>query len=85
MSGLSEISQWIEDEIDLEQFDNAGEAYQFISDIFISDNRNDLDSILLDQKSELLEILREKIEDIPISEPLSIEDQITQGLEALFG
>lgn len=82
MSGLSEIIQWTDNEIDLELFDNTPDAFDAINAIFVGDNRSDLDSILLDQKSDYLAFLRSRIEEIPEE---TIEEQIETAMRALFG
>lgn len=80
MSGLPEIIQWVQNEIDLEQFNDVESAFQFINDIFINDNRNDLESILLDDQPAFEKFLEGRI-----SQPEEPEDPITTGMRDLFG
>ncbi len=61
MSGLEEIQQWVEANIDLSKFDNVDDAYNRINDPKREDWRNDLDDILLDDKSRFLDWLESKI------------------------
>ena len=79
MSGLAEIIEWTDSEIDLGLFDNTSDAFQAISDQFEADGRLPLDEILLDQKSSYLAFLRMRIEEIPETDP------IEEGMRALFG
>ena len=91
MSGLPEIIQWVRREIDLQLFNTTSQAYEAISAQFVSDGRNDLDNILLDQKESFLAFLRSKIEGIKTTlEPdtpqqFDILETVTQGMIALFG
>ena len=61
MSGLEEIQQWVEANIDLSKFDNVDDAYNRINDPKRQDWRNDLDDILQDDKSRFLDWLESKI------------------------
>ena len=73
MSGLNEIIQWVKDNkssLNLSQFDNVDEAYNRINDPKKEDWRNDLDDILLDQKSKFLDFL-----DTQISQPQELEPE----------
>ncbi len=81
MSGLNEIIQWTDAEIDLELFDNAEDAFQAISDQFENDGRLPLDSILQEDKTQYLNFLRRQIEGF--GEPS--EDPIETGMRFLFG
>ena len=60
MSGLNEIIQWTDDEINIEQGENPQEAFEFIDSEFIKDNRLPLADILGDQISEYLEYLQDR-------------------------
>lgn len=78
MSGLSEIEEWTNENFDVTIFDNAEEAYQALSDIFEADNRNSLDNILLEDKSEFMDFLEMKFE----AEEF---EPIEAGMVSLFG
>ena len=67
MSGLAEISQWVRDNIDLKKFDNVEDAYKELN--ITEDWRNDLDDILLDQKSKFLDFLETQISPKQIEPP----------------
>ena len=57
MSGLPEIEQWVEDNIQFDRFGTPEEAFDFIDEQFSASNRLPLDDILQEQKGEFMEFL----------------------------
>ena len=92
MSGLNEIIQWVEDNIDIDPSQNSEENFQDINKEFEKDGRSDLSDILGDEKPKFLEFIEEQTKqsraDIEIreSEGLleSVSDFIRDGLFPIF-
>ena len=60
MSGLNEIIQWTEDNINFEEGEDSQKAFDFISSEFERDNRLSLADILQDDTGKYLEFLEEQ-------------------------
>ena len=87
MSGLNEIIQWVEDNMDIDANQNAEENFNDINKEFAKDNRSDLSDILGDEKPKFLEFIEDETkqspEDIQIRE---LEEQagfLEREIEAL--
>jgi hypothetical protein len=78
MSGLAEIKQWVEKEIDLTDFTNIDDAYEHLNDSDNFDWRNDLDDILLDEKQKFLDWLKTQISEPEPEEPEEIDSQLKE-------
>ena len=85
MSGLNEIIQWTEDNIDFERGENPQNAFEFIDAEFRKDNRLPLADILGDQLPDYLKFLEESTdtsrEDIKFTR---LEERI-ESLQAEIG
>ncbi len=57
MSGLNEIIQWVEENIELDPNQSSEENFKDINKIFSENGRSDLSDILGDQKSKFLEFI----------------------------
>ena len=57
MSGLNEIIQWVEENIELDPNQSSEENFKDINKIFSEDGRSDLSDILGDQKAKFLEFI----------------------------
>ena len=60
MSGLNEIIQWTEDNIDFERGEDPTRAFEFIDTIFERDNRLPLADILGSDIGDYLQFIEEK-------------------------
>ena len=88
MSGLNEIIQWTEDNIDLKPNKSSETNFNIINKRFDKDNRSDLSDILGDDKGKYLEWIEQQIgqsrADIEISESRGLLAQVSNFLRGLF-
>ena len=61
MSGLNEIIQWVEDNIDLDPSQSSEQNFNDINKEFAKDGRSDLSDILGDEKPKFLEFIEDEI------------------------
>ena len=89
MSGLNEIIQWVEDNVDIDQTQNSEENFNDINKMFTQDNRSDLSDILGDEKAKFLEFIEDETkqspEDFQISELDTRFAQLEQEIRNLTG
>ena len=89
MSGLNEIIQWVEDNIDLDPSQSSEQNFQDINKEFAKDGRSDLSDILGDEKPKFLEFIEDETkqspEDFEISELDFRFAQLEQELRDLTG
>ena len=87
MSGLNEIIQWTEANIDFEKGEDVTKAFDFISREFEQDNRLPLADILGEDISKYLEFLEDstftRAEDIELSNLQERFDFLTGEIERL--
>ena len=84
MSGLNEIIQWVEDNIDLDLSQNSEENFEDINKEFAKDGRSDLSDILGDEKGKFLEYLELQQPSEPEIEAKGLLDQVSNFLRGLF-
>ncbi len=88
MSGLNEIIQWSEANIELDSSQSSEENFNDINQIFEADGRSDLSDILGDEKGKFLEWIEERTkqlpEDIQIKESEGLLSQVSNFLRGLF-
>lgn len=89
MSGEPEIEQWFLDNEDLWDFSVPVESlYNQVNQNFVDNNRNDLDNVLLDQRSQFIRFLQSRIDaqiEPEFDPQVEFSPQITAALEFLFG
>ncbi len=89
MSGLNEIIQWVEDNVDLDSSQSSEQNFNDINKMFAQDNRSDLSDILGDEKSKFLEFIEDETkqspEDFQISELDFTFAQLEQEIRNLTG
>ncbi len=84
MSGLNEIIQWVEDNVDIDQTQDSETNFNDINKIFETDNRSDLSDILGDEKGKFLEYLETGQESEPEIEARGLLDQVSKFFRGLF-
>ena len=84
MSGLNEIIQWTEDNMDIDPSKNSEENFQIINKRFDKDNRSDLSDILGDEKGKFLEYLELQQPSEPEVEARGLLESVTKFLRGLF-
>ena len=89
MSGLNEIIQWVEDNVDIDQTQDSETNFNDINKMFETDNRSNLSDILGDEKGKFLEFIEDEIgqapEDFQISELDTQFARLEQELRDLTG
>ena len=87
MSGLNEIIQWVEDEVDLDPNQSSEQNFNDINEMFHDDHRSNLSDILGDDKGKFLEFIEDETkqspEDIEIASLESRFAELTREIEAL--
>ena len=81
MSGLNEIIQWTDDNINIEQGEDPQEAFEFIDKEFTQDNRLPLGDILGDQIPQYIEYLEDRTESKFIDSETELLQQRASRLE----
>ena len=84
MSGLNEIIQWVEDNVDIDQTQDSETNFNDINKIFEEDNRSDLSDILGDEKAKFLEYLEAQQPSEPEIEARGLLDQVSKFFRGLF-
>ncbi len=84
MSGLNEIIQWVEDNVDIDQSQNSEQNFNDINKMFETDNRSDLSDILGDEKGKFLEYLETQQPSEPEIEARGLLDQVSKFFRGLF-
>ena len=84
MSGLNEIIQWVESNIEIDTAQNSEENFNDINKEFEKDGRSDLSDILGDEKGKFLEYLELQQPTEPEIEARGLLDQVSQFLRGLF-
>ncbi len=92
MSGLNEIIQWTEDNMDLDPNQSSEENFNDINKDFEKWGRSDLSDILGDEKPKFLEWIEESTRQLPEDielreleeEAESLEEQIRDLMKPLF-
>ncbi len=84
MSGLNEIIQWTEDNINLDPNQSSEENFQDINKEFAKDGRSDLSDILGDDKGKFLEYLELQQPTEPEIEARGLMESVTKFLRGLF-
>ncbi len=84
MSGLNEIIQWVEDNIDIDTSQNSEQNFQDINKEFEKDGRSDLSDILGDEKPKFLEYLESQQPSEPEVEAKGLLDQVSNFFRGLF-
>lgn len=79
MSNRKNIQDWVDDNFDYSLYDDFEDLYNDIDTQFLSDNRNGLDDVLLDEISDFKDFLAERIE-----KPLPFEQPQIPQEEPLF-
>jgi hypothetical protein len=82
MSGLEEIWEWVEREVELQDFATTQSEYSDIARMFAEDGRSPLDYILGDQKGEFLRRIEGEVGEKYYES--SLEDKVIYGLRWLF-
>ncbi len=89
MSGLNEIIQWVEDNIDLDPNQSSEQNFNDINKEFAKDGRSDLSDILGDEKPKFLEFIEDETKQSPEEFQISELDtrfaQLEQELRNLTG
>ena len=86
MSGLNEIIQWTEDNIDIDLSQNSEDNFNDINKIFEKDGRSDLSDILGDEKGKFLEYIESRTDQPtePEVEARGLLESVTKFLRGLF-
>ncbi len=88
MSGLNEIIQWTESNIDFTDGENPQEAFDFIDKEFTKDNRLPLADILGDELPKYLEFIEERTfttrEDLELSRLDQRVNDLEQEIRGFF-
>ena len=84
LSGLNEIIQWVEDNVDIDQSQNSEQNFNDINKMFETDNRSDLSDILGDEKGKFLEYLETQQPSEPEVEAQGLMESVTKFLRGLF-
>ena len=84
MSGLNEIIQWVEANIEIDPTQNSEENFEDINKEFEKDGRSDLSDILGDEKGKFLEYLETHQPSEPEVEAQGLLDQVSKFLRGLF-
>ena len=86
MSGLNEIIQWVEANIDIDPTQNSEENFNDINKEFEKDGRSDLSDILGDEKGKFLEYLEDRSGSITRTEveARGLLASVTKFLRGLF-
>ncbi len=84
MSGLNEIIQWVEDNVDIDSSQNSEDNFNDINKMFTKDNRSDLSDILGDEKGKFLEYLETQQPSEPEVEARGLMKSVTKFLRGLF-
>ena len=84
LSGLNEIIQWTEDNIDIDPSQNSEQNFQDINKEFAKDGRSDLSDILGDEKPKFLEYLESQQPSEPEVEARGLLESVTKFLRGLF-
>ncbi len=84
MSGLNEIIQWVEDNVDIDQTQDSETNFNDINKMFETDNRSDLSDILGDEKGKFLEYLETQQPSEPKVKARGLLDQVSKFFRGLF-
>ena len=84
MSGLNEIIQWVESNIEIDPAQNSEENFNDINKEFEKDGRSDLSDILGDEKGKFLEYLELQQPSEPEIEAKGLLDQVSNFFRGLF-
>ena len=84
MSGLNEIIQWVEDNIDIDPSQNSEQNFNDINKEFEKDGRSDLSDILGEDKGKFLEYLETQQPSEPEIEARGLLDQVSKFFRGLF-
>ena len=84
LSGLNEIIQWTEANMDIDPTQNSEENFQDINKEFEKDGRSDLSDILGDEKGKFLEYLELQQISEPEIEAVGLLASVTKFLRGLF-
>ncbi len=91
MSGLSEIIQWVEDNMDIDPTETPQEVFNAIDKDFTDNNRSDLANILNEDMPKFMRFIEQKLHPTimrkptitPIEEP-SIIDKVVNFIRGIF-
>ena len=84
LSGLNEIIQWTEDNIDIDPSQNSEQNFNDINKVFEKDGRSDLSDILGEDKGKFLEYLELQQPTEPEIEAQGLLEQVRNFFRGLF-
>ena len=84
MSGLNEIIQWVEDNIDIDPSQNSEQNFNDINKEFEKDGRSDLSDILGEDKGKFLEYLEIQQPSREEVEAKGLMESVSKFLRGLF-
>ena len=84
MSGLNEIIQWVESNIEIDPTQNSEQNFEDINKEFEKDGRSDLSDILGSDKGKFLEYLELQQPSEPELEARGLMESVTKFLRGIF-
>jgi len=84
LSGLNEIIQWVEANIDIDPSQNSEQNFNDINKEFEKDGRLDLSDILGEDKGKFLEYLETQQPSEPEVEAMGLLESVSRFLKGIF-